>query len=103
METPLKGLHDRLPPVLQNLAVSGFCTILDRQRYGGRFAEYREFLDRSQWYSKAELENYQDERLRYLVEYAYAHVPDYRESLDERGLKPHDIESRGGGGEAPNA
>lgn len=101
METPLKGLYDRLPPLLQNLAVSGFSAILDRQRYGGRFAEYRDFLDRSQWYSREELENYQDERLRNIVEYAYAHVPYYRELLDERGLKPHDIESRRDLGKLP--
>ncbi len=44
MDTPLKGIYDLLPAALQNLAVSGFSAILDRQRYGGRFEEYRDFL-----------------------------------------------------------
>jgi len=94
MDTPLKGLYDLLPAVLQNVAVSGYSVILDRQRYGGRFSEYRELLDKSQWYSRKELEDYQDERLRVIVEYAYSHVPYYREVMDEHGFKPRDIESR---------
>ena len=91
MDTPLNGIYDLLPATLQNVAVSGFSVILDRQRYGGRFEEYREFLDTSQWFSREELETYQDERLRVIIEYAYAHVPYYREILDEHGLKPRDL------------
>lgn len=94
MDTPLKGLYDLLPAPIQNLAVSGFSAVLDRQRYGGRFSEYREFLDKSQWYSGKELGDYQDEQLRGIVEYAYQHVPYYREVLDERGLKPQDVATR---------
>ena len=94
MDTPLKGLYDLLPAPIQNLAVSGFSAVLDRQRYGGRFREYREFLDKSQWFSGKELGDYQDEQLRGIVEYAYQHVPYYREVLDERGLKPQDIATR---------
>ena len=91
MDTPFKKLYDRLPVPLQNLAVSGFSILLDYQRYGGRFREFREFLDRSQWFSAADLRAYQDERLAALIDYAYAHVPYYRCVMDERGLKPADI------------
>src|SRR3954453_16159558 len=40
-------------------------------------------LKRQQWLSPAELRPLQDARLRGLVQYAYAHVPYYRQVLDE--------------------
>ncbi len=58
METPFKKLYDRLPVSLQNLAVTGFSVFLDRHRYGGRFKEFRDLLERSQWYSTAEIEQF---------------------------------------------
>ena len=91
METPFKKTYDALPAFAQNLAVTGFSFYLDRQRYGGRFREFRKFLDESQWYSKARLEDYQDEQIRRLIEYSFRHVPYYREVMEERGLKPADI------------
>ena len=67
METPLKGLYDRLPAMLQNLAVTGFSAVLDRQRYGGEFKDFRRFLNESQWFSEQDLQDYQTKQLRRLI------------------------------------
>jgi len=93
METPLKGLYDRLPAMLQNLAVTGFSAVLDRQRYGGEFKNFRRFLDESQWFSEQDLQDYQTRQLRRLISYAYEHVPYYRQLMNRHGVSPSDINS----------
>jgi len=85
----------RLAPVWgQNLLLTGFSTLLDRERYGGRFAEFQAFLAQSERWSRHEMEAYQDERLRVVVQHAYDHVPFYRKRFDDRKLTPADIRGR---------
>ena len=50
-------------------------------------------LEESQWWPRERIEELQAERLQRLIGYAYDHVPYYRRLMDERGLKPHDIQS----------
>ena len=50
-------------------------------------------LERSQWWSRHELEDLQAKRLRALIEYAYKHVPYYRDVMKQRNLLPEDIVS----------
>jgi phenylacetate-CoA ligase len=91
MESRLKPLYDRSPVFVQNLLLSAFSGVLHRERYGGRFARFKEFLAQSQWYSDRQLADYQQETLAGLISYSYQHVPYYRRIMDERGLRPQDI------------
>lgn len=84
-------LYAKAPVWAQNLLLTGYGAILERQRYGGRYAEYRDALTASQWRSRGDIEAYQDERLRVLVAHAYEHVPYYRRVFEERKLSPADI------------
>lgn len=85
----------RLAPVWgQNLMLTGFSTLLDRERYGGRFAEFQSFLAGSEHWTRAEMDAYQDERLRVVIQHAYEQVPFYRKRFDERRLTPADIRGR---------
>lgn len=85
----------RLSPVWgQNLMLTGFSTLLDRERYGGRFAEFQALLAQSERWRRGEMDAYQDERLRIVVQHAYEQVPFYRRRFDERKLKPSDIRGR---------
>ena len=46
----------RLAPVwCQNLLLTGFGALLERERYGGRYAEFRDMLSRTEWLSHDEL------------------------------------------------
>jgi phenylacetate-CoA ligase len=87
----LKSLYDRAPAFAQNLLLSAYSYRLDRQRYGGEYARYYDFLTRSQRFSREELLEYQGEKLRELVAHAYSTVPYYRELFDSINLKPTDI------------
>ena len=85
----------RVAPVwCQNLVLTGFATLLERERYSGRFPEFRDLLARTEWMSASDLGAYQDERLRDIVTHAYNTVPFYRRRFDERRLKPSDIRGR---------
>lgn len=85
----------RVAPVwAQNLMLTAFSTMLDRERYGGRFPEYQALLAASERWRRSELESYQDERLRLVVAHAYQHVPFYRRRFDECRLTPDDIRGR---------
>lgn len=88
------ALYRHAPIWGQNLMLSGFGAVLERERYGGRYAEYCDLLARTEWLRRDELEAYQDERLRAVVAHAYATVPYYRRTFDARKLRPADIRSR---------
>jgi phenylacetate-CoA ligase len=51
------------------------------------------FLQKSQWWSHNQLEEYQMVQLSKLLIHAYNNVPYYRRVFDERGLKPANIQS----------
>lgn len=85
------ALYGLAPVWGQNMILTGYSTILDRERYGGRFGEFQDLLAKAEWFSNSELEAYQDERLRAVVTHAYETVPFYKRRFDESKLKPSDI------------
>lgn len=86
--------YENSPIWLQNVILSGFGRLLERERYGGRYQEFAEGLARSEWLSREELEESQARRLREIVTHAYGTVPYYRRTFDALKLKPSDIRSR---------
>ena len=58
-----------------------------------RFQDYFSFLQRSQWWSLAELEAYQLEQLQELVRFAYEKVPYYGRSFKSARVRPSDIKA----------
>ena len=94
MNAALGKIYELSPVFVQNYILTGYSAVLDRERYGGRYHEYRELLSRSQSYSSQELRSYQDERLKEMIQHAYATVPYYRTMFDERRLKPVDIRTQ---------
>jgi phenylacetate-CoA ligase len=91
MNRRLSTIYDASPIWAQNLMLTGFSMVLERERYSGRYTEFRDLLAKSEWYSPGELRALQDERLRAIVAHAFAHVPYYRRVFDERRLRPDDI------------
>src|SRR5690242_9638854 len=87
----LKRLYDLTPPKVQDALISAFSGYLGRQRYGGRYPEFRALLDEAQYWDGARMRAWQDERLRAVVRHAYDHVPYYREVFDHRGIRPGEI------------
>jgi len=95
MNPYLSAAYNWIPAWGQNLALTGYSALLDRERYGGRFAEFRTLLTKSEQWTATELRAYQDERLRLVVQHAYDTVPYYRRRFDEIGLRPSDVTTTG--------
>ncbi|MBI1857760.1 MAG: phenylacetate--CoA ligase family protein, partial [Candidatus Melainabacteria bacterium] len=53
--------------------------------------KFRNFLEKSQWFSLEEFIAYQENRLQEIINHAYEHVPYYRDLFDKLKLKPSEI------------
>ena len=85
-------LHNRFPTSVQVITKRMFSKIPALIRYGRVFRGTYNFLQRSQWWSRDQLEDYQMQQLSKLLHHAYENVPYYRKVFDERGLKPEAIQ-----------
>ena len=94
MNPLLKRLYDFCPVSFQNLLLTGYSTILDRQRYAGQYDSFQKSMAQTQWQGLSELKEFQDEKLRIIVNHAFKTVPYYREIFDRRKLKPGDIKTQ---------
>jgi len=88
MHPVLAHLYRLSPVAIQNALLSAFSWRLNRQRFGGRFPEFRALLEASQWWEPARMRDWQAERLRRLLVHAYEHVPFYRETFRKCGYDP---------------
>lgn len=73
---------------MQNALLSAFSWRLNRQRFGGRYPEYRALLEESQWWDPSRMRAWQAERLRRLLAHAYENVPYYRDAFRRHGYDP---------------
>ncbi|MCO6429399.1 MAG: glycosyltransferase [Deltaproteobacteria bacterium] len=69
------------------------CMPLHKWKITRRAGRYYKELRESQWLSREQILDYQNERLKQLIRHAYEHVPFYRERFDNLGLIPSDIKS----------
>lgn len=52
------------------------------------------FLEKSQYWNRKKIGEYQNKRLRELIKHAYKNVPYYKKLFDKLGIKPSDIQTR---------
>jgi len=71
-----------------------FVPLLEGRVHGNTFKCLRE-LQRTQWLTREEIQQLQQERLQALIAHAYENVPYYRRIFQERGLSPSDIKTTG--------
>jgi phenylacetate-CoA ligase len=87
-------IYPRLPVFLQNAACWYYGKKEARTRFGGIFDQrLRELMDSEKW-SAAEIEAYQNEKLRELIRSAFENVPYYRDRWKSLKLSPDDIRCR---------
>ena len=55
------------------------------------FRERLDWLKTTEWWSEDEIEAYQNDQIRRLVQHAYVTVPAYRDRMNAASLKPKDI------------
>jgi len=62
-------------------------------RYNKTFWDTYNFLQKSQYWPREKLQEYQFKQLKKLLRHAYENVPYYRKTFKKRGLRPEDIRS----------
>ena len=67
-----------------------FYPLLDLRK-GSKTLKYLKELNKTQWLPRAELEVYQNKKLRSLVKHAYDNVPYYHKTFRKLGLRPEGI------------
>jgi len=82
----MQQVYSCFPVRIQDALLTLYSIRLDRQRYRGRFDEFRNLMDQGQWWDPDRMARWQDERLRTVVRHAYEHVPYYRRLFDHRGI-----------------
>ena len=80
-----------LPAWGQTLALNAYAARLHFRREGKEFRRLREEWSDSEWWEPDRLREWQDRRLRSIVQFAYENVPYYRERWDEANIQPRSI------------
>jgi len=61
---------------------------------GQSVSKHLKFLQKSQWWTKEQLEEFQNKRLKMLLEHAYSSVPYYTDMFNKLDLKPEDFKTK---------
>jgi len=93
MDNTLTRLYNMCPAFMQNTIISGYSILLDRERYGGKYKNYHDFLSETQWYSESDLIVYQENQLQKIINHAYDTVPYYKKIFQQRKLVPNDVKT----------
>lgn len=91
------SLTRKLEPLVPHWAncalTSAYGKYRGRRRWSGSYQKWFDHFRDREFHSRAELEAYQEEKLRALIAHVYDHVAFYREIMDKRGLTPKDIQT----------
>jgi phenylacetate-CoA ligase len=91
----IRGLFEASPPLIRDLMATGYGIRHRGRKYGAYFRRHLEALTVSQWWSSAQHERAQAERLQRFVQRAVAAVPYYRQLFAEHELRSEEIQSAG--------
>lgn len=61
---------------------------------GQSVSKYLRFLQKSRYWSREQIDKFQNQRLKLLIAHAYENVPFYREEMDKLQLTPADIRTK---------
>ncbi len=82
----MEKLYYKMPISAQNGIFSLYGWNLARKRYGHSFKAHLERLKRMEWWSKEEIEAYQNKKVIAIVKHAYTTVPFYQKWYQEHGV-----------------
>lgn len=87
----LEAIYRKSPPALQTLFLNAFAAKIAIHRYGPKYERaVQELRERERW-PRDRMAQWQDERVRELIQFAYQNSELYRRRLDEAGVRPGDV------------
>ena len=93
MNKTLEKIYHSSPFFLQNLWVSLFGLKLQWERFGPKFEKALQEFEKKEFWSWEQIKEYQNEKLRLLIQHSYEKVPYYRNIMNKIKLKPDDIKT----------
>ena len=90
----LQNIYEKSPHIVQIVALNLYALRIHKERYGKKFFKVYEKLLQSQFYTKEEIVEYQNQALKKVVSHAYNTTAYYRDLFDRNKLKPNDIQSK---------
>src|SRR5262249_49487483 len=97
----LEEIYRRSPIALQTIFLNLKAVEPYFERYGKKFRKLFEEFDGNQWLTATQLESYQEEQLRKIINHAYETVPYYSDLMRSLKLHPSDIKSKADLGKLP--
>lgn len=91
--SPLERVYFRLPVPAQHLLFTAYSAKLAHARYGGTFGRTLDWLKKTEWWSAAEIQAFQEHKLRRVLAHAFRTVPYYREMMGRVGLSCDDVKT----------
>lgn len=89
----LENIYKASPVFMQTLFINVKAFELYLERYGGKFWKVFNEFEKNQWLSKSDLEEYQNEKLRFLIKHAYNSIPYYKNIMEKLHIFPADIKT----------
>lgn len=89
----LQDIYNNSPYFVQRLLLNLYAVKIHKQRYGRQFKSIFSELEKTQYYSKSQLIEYQTSRFLNIVAHAYQTVPYYKQLFDTHGIRPSNIQS----------
>ena len=84
-------IYRHLPVFIQNILCSWYGCRLQRQRYGGNYRAMYNDLEQSDKFSEKDILHYKEQKISFILKYAYEHIPFYKKKFDEFGIHPKDF------------
>ncbi|KKH47205.1 phenylacetate--CoA ligase family protein [Methanosarcina sp. 1.H.A.2.2] len=94
LEKKLISTYYNSPYHFQNFVVSAYGYYYRKQNLNTEVFSRLKELEKTQYYVKSELENYQNKKLRSLIKHAYENVPYYHRIFRSNNLVPDDIKTK---------
>ncbi|WP_281558759.1 hypothetical protein [Thalassomonas sp. RHCl1] len=88
----ISNTYKKLPAPVKDILKYGYSRLPLRLRLGKKFYRELKFLQQSQWWSREEMQAYQDHELTKLISHAVKNVPYYRDLFRQLKLTPDDIQ-----------
>ena len=89
----LQDLYNHSPYYIQRLLLNLYAAKIHKERYGNKFKSVFSELEKTQYFSKDQINEYQTNKFLSIVKHAYQTAPYYQKLFDQYDIKLSDIQS----------
>ena len=88
-----KLLYNYSPQAIKSIFGRLYSTLPNNLKYGKIHTDFLSLLEKSQWWSKNKIEEYQWQKVKNILSHSYKNVPYYRNLFDEMAINLNNIQN----------